>query len=695
MKKIGSIGNFLDLSLLEQRDEKQVNISRKELINTLNYLNFQDSAVIVNLRNRKYNNFVSLKALPLPCQDEILRCKWVDQVSRERLASYDFHYFLIDVGQNLILVKPELKEIDENGIYFDLSHANTFEVCFRKMRRYPCLDIKANFIQNGIIFHGSLVDFSATSCNVEIYDNPPLSFKCINTECTVTLILKNDKQTLYSGECRIVRKSPSQGKHNFVLEPLKESINRYKKKEFRSRRHDKLFPAPNIRFTHPFTNQFIQLKILELSGSGFSVQEHQNQAVLLPGMIIPELEIKFASGARVKCMAQVVYKNFKEEEAEDLSIKYGMAIIDMDVQEQLSLAKFLHQATDEKSYVSSRVNMDELWKFFFETGFVYPRKYVQIHSYKEHFKKTYEKLYIKNPTIARHFTYLEKGAIQSHIAMLRVFESTWLFHHHTSDITRSTKGGLIVLDQIARYVNDFYHLNSTHMDYVICYFRPENRFPSRVFGGIRKYLGKPKACSTDVFSHLIFQNVHRVSPPVDLNCEAWKLSDKFALAQALPEDLAELYYFYDNASGGLAIHALDLMPQTIGNTSLSEEYTRIGFSRNRMIFSLKKGSNLIAVILLNITDFGMNMSNLTNCMHVFILEPDVLSRAVFNEAILTLAQLYSEDEIPVLVYPNSYTEKQAIPTNKEYTLWSFDTSNTDYFIKYTSNLFSRAYRRKV
>ena len=127
--------------------------------------------------------------------------------------------------------------------------------------------------------------------------------------------------------------------------------------------------------------------------------------------------------------------------------------------------------------------MDELWDFLFETGFIYPHKYAFIQKNKDEIKKTYEKLYPQNPHIARHFIYQEKGTIYGHMAMIRFCESAWMIHHHAARKSSAKKAGLIVLDQIGRMINDSHRLYSLHMNYMLCYYRPDNKFPSRVFGG--------------------------------------------------------------------------------------------------------------------------------------------------------------------------------------------------------------------
>ena len=72
-------------------------------------------------------------------------------------------------------------------------------------------------------------------------------------------------------------------------------------------------------FCHWVTN----LKIVDLSGSGFSVKEDENNAVLLPGMILPEPELSFSNSFNVRCKAQVVYRKAIDDKRGGNWVKYG------------------------------------------------------------------------------------------------------------------------------------------------------------------------------------------------------------------------------------------------------------------------------------------------------------------------------------------------------------------------------------
>ena len=651
-------------------------VGKRALVNKLNYLNFQDSTILITLKHVRYGSTISLSAKPLPCSGDRLDCVWDDVPNIERiLTAFSFQSFLIADGRKFLLVEPEVTGMTDQGISFNLPESCR-EVVSRKAKRHPAKGISARLIQNGAEFHGALRDFNAVSFRIELKADAPRTFYWIDAASPVHLSFSAGEKTFYSGECRIIRQSFSDTTGTFVLEPLHHQLRRFKPKEYRAARQE-LVPSPHIVFKHPLSNTFVSLRVVDLSSSGFSVEEDEGNSVLLPGLILAEMEISFNDSFRIGCSAQVVYRNPVGEGNGGGLVRCGLAILDMAIADHVRLMALLHQAADANSYLCARVDMDALWSFFFETGFIYPEKYASLQESKEEMKLTYERLYNQHPGIARHFIYQNRGKILGHMAMVRFYENSWLIHHHAASKSDTTKAGLTVLNQISRYVNDINHLRSAHLNYVFCYFRPDNKFPNRVFGEFAIKLNDLQGCSLDTFAYFH----HR---PVSGRDQ--KLPAQWALANAQSADLEELHGFYQQESGGLMVKAFDLGAEGAGHDRLVEEYRDLGFRKERHLFALKKGGELKALIMANITDIGLNMSNLTSCATVIVLD-EAMPRSVLDGALSTVAAKYGRDDVPVLVYPVSYAERESLPSEKMYSLWVLNLHYLDHYFKFCDALF--------
>ena len=654
--------------------KKPKSLCKEKLVNKLNFINFSDRTILVNFKHAKYASTISLQAKPLPCEGERLECVWVETPDPGTLRTHTFLNLFISDGNKCLLVNPEKVTIDEQGISMLLPEA-CHELSSRKMNRHPCQGIQAQFSQNSAMYSGTLVDVSPVSLRTHVTTSFQQSFQWLNFALPVNLQLHSEQKLLYSGECTIIRQNCEQSTGVFVLTPINTSFQRFKPKKFRSSRY-KLTPSPNMVFIHPLTGKTVNLKIRDLSGSGFSVEESARDSMLFAGLLIPKLELQFSQRFHITCQAQVVYRISSSGEDED-AVTCGLTILSMDMNDHVSLMSLLQQTENRDSYIDTAVDMDSLWSFFFETGFIYPSKYVFFQSNKIEIKRTYERLYNHNPSIARHFTYQKKGNILGHMAMVRFYKNTWLIHHHAASKSESMKAGLVVVKQISSYVNDLSHVHSAHLNYVFLYFRPENKFPNRFFGGFARDLNDQQICSLDTFAYFHFRKTVRNNSSIP---------DPWALTEIRPEDYAELKSYYGFTSGGLMTEAFDLHSGTAVPDELSQEYQRLGFKKKRSLYSLLESDELKAIIIADVTDIGFNMANLTNCTTVIILD-ETTPRSFIDSALACVSEEYGQQEMPVLMYPVSYSEKHSLPVEKSYMLCILKMQYIDLFMKYSDDLF--------
>ncbi len=113
----------------------------------------------------------------------------------------------------------------------------------------------------------------------------------------------------------------------------------------------------------------------------------------------------------MSCTAQVIYRKRQEEN----KVCCGLAILDMDIHSYSRLNRILTLNMDHHSFISTEVDMDALWEFFFDTGFIYPKKYKLLQDYREEFKNIYREAYIrKTQKSPGTITYEENGRVYGH-----------------------------------------------------------------------------------------------------------------------------------------------------------------------------------------------------------------------------------------------------------------------------------------
>ena len=398
----------------------------------------------------------------------------------------------------------------------------------------------------------------------------------------------------------------------------------------------------------------------------------------MQGMIIPELIIDFAGAVGMKCSAQVIYRS----EEKGKGIRCGLSILDMDVNTYSRLTHILTSALDPHARISSEIDMEALWEFFFKTGFIYPTKYRLIQSHRESFKKIYKKIYQESPEIEKHFTYHRNGMIYGHISMVRAYERAWMIHHHAARTMDNRRAGFTVLKQIIHYLNDMHRLPSAKMDYVMSYFRPESIFPDRVFGDFANALNNPRGCSMDLFSYLPYTSLSL----------GMKLPEGWSLRESSKLDLWDLKRFYSHCSGGLLLDAFGLAQEDSGGESLEEVYSRLGFLRNRTAYSLTHKDDLNAVLIVNRSNLGINLSELLNGITVLVTNSEDLPWNVLSTAIAQLTGAYNMERVPVLFYPFDYVKAEHVPYEKHYQLWILNVRYGNEYMEYMQKRFKISYK---
>ena len=553
-----SLGTNIDLDEFEKRGKK---ILRSSLINSLNRINFKNGDIILKFKHKKYHNFISLKAKPQTGNNIVLECLWSEPWRmKTNLKFYDLEYFSFTDGLNQIQVHAQLIDHNDKGLIVELPEYS-YEIKLRAIKRHPCREVSAQISQDGVVVIGSLINFCAESFAVEYHSESTHANLEINTENRANVVLVHKEEFVFSGKCTIIRQEKHAKNSILVLKPEKDNSRRTKSIEQQTERL-MLSPPPNLIFHHPLTQKKIILGLIDISGIGFSVEEDSENSVLLPGLIIPELEIEIIHGISITCKTQVLNRIPNED-----VVRCEMVILDMNLQDYIKLSSLIHKAKNRYSDIGcTNVDLDALWDFFFESGFVYPEKYMHIAEQKDKFTSIYKKIYDENPEIAQHIIYQDKGKIYGHISICRYYQKTWLLHHLAAIKSTKHKAGLVVLELILQHINELHSLPTANMKFLVGYFRPNNRFSNRLFGtSATGAMNDAKKSSIDEFAYFYFDADKTLFTP----------SNAWVLCETDSEDLEILQQWYNDVSGGLLIRALDLEPETYCmNETICEDYQR-------------------------------------------------------------------------------------------------------------------------
>jgi hypothetical protein len=647
-------------------------VSCKHLIHILNYVNFKRGCVVVNLKNLENGNRLSLRATPEPCANDTARLAWSETVPANMDATtYELVDFLIDRGSRVVIVGGQAMDMNASGttvVLPERSHTTSR----RQTERFSSALVHATLCRNESEATGLLQDFGGGCLKVRFTANKAGFILKQRGKSPLHIVLKSAETTVYNGKGTIKRRITNGENIDFVV--ALTAINDEK-------------PSGGQEVTlgrdlvatcrHPLSDRIIRLSLAKASYNSFIVSEYPEHVTLFPGLIIPEMRIDFGAGDYAECTAQVMSGE---------AGTWRVSILDMPIVSQRKLFSFIEKETGMRSGVSAAIDPEDLVEFFFEAGFMYPKKYASVANSREHLKEILSRLYIDTPSVAQHFVQYNRGIMEAHIAMVRFYERSWVVHHHTA--IGGAGAGSTVLSQIFRYIHSYGALPSTGMTYLMTYYRPENRFPDRVLGGFSRFLDKPRLCSVDSFAylHLHFDGSGRRTH----DDREWQLEP------ANHEDLLELEAFYDGVSGGLSVKAFGLEPtrRDLEMIDLDAEFAKAGLRRRKSFFSLKRRGRLKAVMMALDSDSGLNMSNLMKCIHIFVIDREGLPFDQLVNQLNELSFLYEEREIPILLFPSSYVSDQGVVPEKVYDLLIFDASIVKQFIQFVERLTNRAVRRR-
>ncbi len=624
-------------------------LPRQKLVNKLNYLNFTDGMVALIFRHRQGHQDILIMARPQPCVEADLTCHLVLDDTDPDLTDYQPVFLMIDDGLGTLIAPIQSSSLREQMLTLKLPEECLIKTQ-RSAKRHSCHGIACEVILDDVKRSGTLIDFTPRAFSVRLSDR--WNEKPLNHPETARINLSQNNIKLFSGSCRLIRSNLNAPDRKVVYKPMDHGIHLFAQRQTRNPRRQ-IAPSFTISFQHPLSAERVLRDIFDVSTSGFSIRENFAEQTLMVGMIIPELFIHYAGVVQMKCSAQVVY--CKEDVGNNI-VQCGLAITDIDIQSFSRLNHLVGAHLDSGAHVSTTVDMDALWEFFFDTGFIYGDKYQHLYPYRDSFKETYRKLYQENPDIARHFTYEKNGKIYGHIAMIHAYKPSWVIHHFSAKPLESKVPGMLILRQIMHFINGCYRFDSFGMNYVMTYYRPDNQLVDKIFGGFTRELNNSAGSSLDLFSYLHF----------DRSSSSEALPDGFILRQCLPDDFKSFKAFYEKTSGGLLFDAFrpDLPMET-----LEDKFLQSGFKRNCRMYCLCRENKHLAFFIVNQSDLGLNLSDLLNGIKVFILDDNDFEWPVVKSVLQTLGHVYSTDHIPLLVYPADYLTKQGIEVKKQYQLW--------------------------
>jgi hypothetical protein len=295
----------------------------------------------------------------------------------------------------------------------------------------------------------------------------------------------------------------------------------------------------------------------------------------------------------------------------------------------------LSEVYDAYSVQVNALSVDEIFALYERTGFLYPDKAARLFPHLPQVRENWRRMLSAGESLLYVLSSGDKKRGRASLAVWRTTQNGWMSQHLVSE-NNPYASRAVMLSAAAASIRRGSDLSAQN------WFRPENRFPARVFGSMVQTIGESLS---SVQRHAYFALPKRLSLPTQKRIRVVPYNS--AHQEALLEIAAA-------ARGSIYITAEEL-EQDVEFTAVDELYRGVGLRRTRHVwlaYQANKEEPIGAAIAYR-GPLGVNFSYLENrcdlLLHPTLPESEVSDAA---SALLTACSKAYDDfeleEIPVI-----------------------------------------------
>lgn len=311
--------------------------------------------------------------------------------------------------------------------------------------------------------------------------------------------------------------------------------------------------------------------------------------------------------------------------------------------------------------VAQGVTFDDIWTLLLNSGFLYPEKIARLKPVLPDIQATVRKLLKANGNLMATAVIRNEKVLEAHMSILRWCEQTWIVQH------------LAALPMSARRLSASAHLTLGFTQYgqvrpdIVwskMFFRPNNLWPARVFGGYAKRVNDPATSDLRTFHYL-------VAPTAGTST---KLPTRIEVRTGTAADGVMIEEWFTMRGRTVEVQANQYQASGNGVEKLSREYEQAGLMRRRESIVAERNGCVTGFALLEIASLGMNFSELTNSFTIHLMDDkDEESRLALIEAAKQRYAEFGRTQCIALEEGENLSAYMAAGFSKvkDYTCWTF------------------------
>lgn len=311
--------------------------------------------------------------------------------------------------------------------------------------------------------------------------------------------------------------------------------------------------------------------------------------------------------------------------------------------------------------VAHDVTFEDVWQLLLDSGFLYPEKVARLEPVLPDIQQTVRQLLLANGNLMA--TAVMRGAksLEAHLGSLRWCEQTWIVQHLAA-LPMSARR----MSASAQVALGFTQYGQLRPDFVWgkMYFRPNNLWPTRVFGGYAKRVTDPATSDLRTFQYLVASTTgSALQSPTGVEVRV-----------GAEEDRPTIEEWFTARGRMVEVEANQLQAGCRGVENISRAYEEAGLLRRRESLIAQRHGRVAGFALLEIASLGMNFSELTNSFTVHVLDDtdDAARHALVDAARRRYAALGRMQCIALEEGDNlSAFSAAGFSKVKDYTCWTF------------------------
>jgi hypothetical protein len=410
-----------------------------------------------------------------------------------------------------------------------------------------------------------------------------------------------------------------------------------------------------VELTTPLQQGTLQREVYDISSSGFSLEIDPQIDLFPAGMVFSEVRIRLG-GAEFRCRGEI--RNLSRGGAPGAGLRCGVQLQGLEDAARLHLADLIMRANYPGLEDGASLSFDQLWAFFLETRFVYPEKAEALAPFMPELRRTMDALAARPSDVFKSVIARDGDRVIGHVSGLRAYRRTWM-SQHLAAMNGHQAGSLLNLGQ-AEYFGQ-----NPDLEYFKISFRPDNKWPARVFGGFARNV------TDERLSELRTLDYYQVA--VD---RAILPAPGIEVIEASGEDLTVVERHFVRTERGVLLRSDDLTRDGLNLVELNARYRRLGLQRRRRVLLALRRNEPVGFALVEISSPGLNFSELLSAFRIHLFSDEVQGALSVRAALLqSILLLYRQAGRPIAFGLGQLGERIAyaelgLTTSKQYSIWT-------------------------